>query len=116
MTKFKVGDVVIYNGDVTKFVIMEIVFGKKEVRGNWIYGNVVPIIDSYVVLDPINNKNYCFPISTEDCYYISSPTTYSATIKQNLPTSCPRCKEELIEKFSEYTNSTILKCPKCNWC
>jgi hypothetical protein len=29
---------------------------------------------------------------------------------------CPRCNEELAEKYSEYTGSNIKKCTKCNWC
>ncbi len=30
--------------------------------------------------------------------------------------SCPNCKGELVEKYSEYVGGNIKKCKSCGWC
>lgn len=118
-TKFKVGDIlesVVFNkGRILK--VIDVVFEKREIKGNWISGKKIKFIENgYVFFNP--KKNWLTYSKFENCHFyvlsqLEDTTTISIAKSNN---KCPRCNEELKEKFSEYTNSTILKCPKCNWC
>ena len=113
MTKFKVGDVIYFieNPEEKKEVIA-IIYERQTFKGNW-KGSSKPeqiaLLESYVIKNLRTNFLTYFRFIDEDSYELFSPSTLNTN-------SCPRCSSPLIKKISEYTNTTILKCPNCKWC
>lgn len=115
-TKFKIGDTIFDPDWKCTCTVLDIVFEKKQYKGNWICFSTVEVCNSYI-LQASNNRyiTYLDFKSAERYRLVARPNRFISTLVSN---SCPRCGSPLIEKKSIGLGEMIKKCSdgKCGWC
>jgi hypothetical protein len=113
-TKFKIGDVIksTKTGKISK--VIDIIFGKKIVKGQWHSGSTeLEVLDSYITENPHPFGDITYvKFEKDNLFDLFQPATDEIKVTRNC---CPRCGGELKDKISEYTGTIVKKC-KCGWC
>jgi hypothetical protein len=119
-TKFKIGDIYRYGEPTTVqrfeclFTVIDIIFEEKVVKGNWPDKSVTKILNNcYLSTCLADGLHYYTKFESESRHYLVKNKVETAVTKTS---SCPNCKKDLQEIYSDWAKTNIPKCFNCGWC
>lgn len=107
-TKFQIGDIVSSVKDKVEYKVVQMVFERKELFGNWQGGS------------KSIHMGQCYVLKDKDGWLSWIPFTYEPLFKkvnqQVCVPSCLRCGGVLQDHMSFGLGEVIKKCKSCGWC